>query len=410
MGAKETIQIDGREFSELCPHFRAAPHQRLDDLRRRTGIAWDASQAQYLMLRHDEVRAMLQDRSLLRGRERANPQSAVGKTYEAPPEDIVERRNGAQVLIFKDGEDHQRLRRLIGAAFIARVRTARDMVERIAREAAAALPDGEFDLVNAYAIPIPVRVIATLLGLPEADFARVRAWSDDLALGFNPYRTPEEDQRRWQAIREMLAYFKRRLALAHEQKGEDLISDWAALNEAGEPLSEAEIVDHCIMMLTAGNLSTTDMIANAALALLRDSEARALIRREPERIGAVIEESLRIDPPVTITDRIAPADIEVSGCPVRKGDVMTASLLAANHDPDTFADPHRFDAARPPHPHLAFGAGAHICVGAPLARIEGQAAIRALFARFPDLALVEENVNLRPVPGHLGPEQLIVRG
>jgi cytochrome P450 len=255
--------IDGREFSELCPIYLGQPHARLDSLREREAMAWDASQNQYFLVRHGTVRHILQDRTLVRDRSQAGAGTTVAGTYDAPPEDIVERKNGAQVLIFKDGEDHVRLRSLIGGAFLARVRGARPVVEAIVRDAVAALPTAgaAFDLVAQYAIPIPVRVIATVLGLPQSDHAKVRAWSDDLALGFNPYRTQEEDARRWQAIREMLVYFRGRLDVARATKTPDLISDWVSLNEQGAPLSEAEIVDHCIMVLTAGNLSTIDLIA-----------------------------------------------------------------------------------------------------------------------------------------------------
>ena len=406
------ITIDGREFSELCPAYLDQPHACLDQLREQGAMAWDASQHQYFLVRHGTVRRVLQDRTLLRDRARAGADTAAASTYEAPPEDIVERKNGAQVLIFKDGEDHVRLRTLIGGAFLARVREARPVVEAIVRDAVAALPTSgaAFDLVAQFAIPIPVRVIATLLGLPPSDHAKVRAWSEDLALGFNPYRTQEEDARRWQAIREMLVYFRGRLAVARATKTSDLISDWASLNQQGADLSEAEIVDHCIMMLTAGNLSTTDLIANAALAILRDAGLQAALLHDTGLVGPIIEESLRVDPPVTTTDRIAAGDGEIVDCPFREGDVLTTSLLAANHDPEVFAHPHRFDPMRSARPHLAFGAGAHICLGAPLARLEGQAAIMELFTRFRDLQLLDESVQLRPVPGHRGPSRLMVRG
>jgi hypothetical protein len=404
--------IDGREFSELCPIFLEQPHARLDPLRAQGPLAWDETQKQYFLVRHRAVRTVLQDRSLLRERARAGAGTAVAGTYEAPPEDIVERKNGAQVLIFKDGEDHVRLRTLIGGALLARVREARPVVEAIVRDAVAALPTAgaAFDLVVQYAIPIPVRVIATLLGLPQSDHDKVRAWSEHLALGFNPYRTQEEDGRRWQAIREMLVYFRARLDVARATKTPDLISDWLSLKEQGAALSESEIVDHCIMMLTAGNLSTTDLIANAALAILRDGALREKLLGDNGLVGAIIEEALRVDPPVTTTDRIVARDGKVADCPFRRGDVLTTSLLAANHDPEVFADPHRFDVARSARPHLAFGAGAHICLGAPLARLEGQAAILELFGRFRNLQLLDESVHLRPVPGHRGPSRLVVRG
>ena len=144
--------------------------------------------------------------------------------------------------------------------------------------------------------------------------------------------------------------------------------------------------------------------------VLRDGGLRDALVHNNGLVGAIVEESLRVDPPVTTTDRIVARDAAIEDCPFREGDVLTTSLLAANHDPAVFVDPHRFDAMRAERPHLAFGAGAHICLGAPLARLEGQAAILELFTRFHDLQLLDESVQLRPVPGHRGPHRLMVRG
>lgn len=410
--SEQGTKIDGRNYSEISPTFLAEPHTRLDALRSQTAIAWDEAQKQHMIVRYGAARRVLQDPALLRERAAANAQSAVARTFDAVPDFVPERKHGAAVLIFKDGEDHKRLRKLIGETFLARVKQARPEVKRIVEEVVGALaPAGQsFDLVQDYAIPVPVRVIASLLGLPDCDHAQVRGWSEDLALGFNPFRTEEEDAKRWRAVRAMLDYFVGRLELAKRAPGANLISDWAALQQRGAALSDKEIVDHSIMMLTAGNLSTTDLIANAALRILRDRVARSALAIGAEGVTAIIEETLRLDPPVTTTDRIAPAALDVEGCPIARGDVMTVSLLAANHDPDTYPTPHCFDAQRPARQHLAFGAGAHICLGAPLARLEAQIALQALFDRFPDLDLLDADVRLRAVPGHLGPERLMVRG
>lgn len=405
-------EIDGRDYSEACPAYLAAPHERLDALRSATAIAWDTAQKQHLIVRYGAVKRVLQDPAMLRERSAANPESSVARTFEAAPDFVPERKHGAAVLIFKDGEEHQRLRQLIGEAFLARVKRARPQIENVVGQVVGALapPGQSFDLVQDYAIPVPVRVIASLLGLPERDHGAVRGWSEDIALGFNPFRTEAEDGRRWRAVRAMLDYFSERLAISRHEAGADLISDWAALQRNGAALSDKEIVDHSIMMLTAGNLSTTDLIANAAARILRDPDARLALAKGAEGLTGVIEETLRLDPPVTTTDRITPSVLDIEGCPLQRGEVMTVSLLAANHDPAVYAEPHRFDAARPPRQHLAFGAGAHICLGAPLARMEAQIALQALFDRFPNLTLLDAEVRLRAVPGHLGPERLIVRG
>lgn len=404
------VEIDGSEYSESCPRFAADPHAKLDALRQRAPLAWDRSQQQFISLDYALTRALLQDPTLLRDRKRAKPETAVARTFEAAPDFVPERRQGADVVIFADGEDHARLRRLIAEPFLARARGAREMVGAIVAAQLDQLAGlgSEVDLVADYAIPIPVRVIATILGLPREDHALVRRWSGDLALGFNPYRTPEEDQRRWRAVRAMIDYFTDRMKRAEMAPADDLISDFVCARERGEPLSEKELVDHCIMMLTAGNLSTTDLIANACHTLLCDELLRARLLADRSLAGAIVEESLRVDPPVTTTDRIAPSETMLGGERLSCGDVVTASLLSANHDHAAYSNPHAFDVDRPARQHLAFGAGAHICLGAPLARLEGQLAVAMLFERYPEVTLLQRPL-LRPVPGHLGPEALLCR-
>jgi cytochrome P450 len=195
------------------------------------------------------------------------------------------------------------------------------------------------------------------------------------------------------------------------EPGDDLVSDMARLQAQGEPLTDQEIVTNLSALLVAGNLTTTDLIGNAVRILLRRPEELAKLAADPALISAAVEETLRFEPPVDVTGRIASRDMTVGGCPIRATQAMSLSLRAANRDPAVFEDPHRFDITRKKSPHVAFGGGAHICIGAPLARLEAQVALSRLFARFPRLRLADPEAPLvwRTLPFFRGLERLDVR-
>jgi cytochrome P450 len=184
-------------------------------------------------------------------------------------------------------------------------------------------------------------------------------------------------------------YFTEALASRRVAPRDDLISDMVRLQAEGADLSDDELRINLSALLVGGNLTTTDLIGNAARQLILNPAELAKLRADPQIVNAVVEEALRYEPPVDITGRIASADMEVGGCPVKAGQSMLMSLRAANRDPEAFEDPHRFDVSRKHRSHVAFGGGAHICIGAPLARLEAQVALVRLFERFPNLRLAE---------------------
>ena len=190
---------------------------------------------------------------------------------------------------------------------------------------------------------------------------------------------------------------------------DDLVSDLVAMKDAGADISDDEIRINCLTLLIAGNLTTTDLIGNGVRLLLTHPDQLAKLIADPSLIGAAVEEILRFDPPVDQTGRVASRDLEIGGCPIKAREQLSPSLRAANRDPEVFPDPDVFDITRARSPHVAFGGGAHICLGAPLARIEAQSAFLALFRRFPNLALVDEAPRWRSLPFFRGLERLEVR-
>jgi unspecific monooxygenase len=304
-----------------------------------------------------------------------------------------------------DPPDHTRLRRLVSKAFTPR------LVERLRPRIADLVDDllagasREIDLIAALAYPLPVVVISELLGVPAADRARFKSWSDALARGLDPdfLLPPAELARRDQARTEFAEYFRE---LADRRRGpgparpsggaddtaDDLLSALVTVSEHGDVLSEAELLATCILLLVAGHETTVNLIGNGALALLRHPGQLAWFRAHPEAAPGAIEELLRYDPPVQLTGRTALEDVELAGQRIERGQGVLALIGAANRDPAVFPDPDRLDLARldlarSPERHLAFGLGIHFCLGAPLARLEGQIALTKLFQRDVTLAI-----------------------
>ncbi|MGR6913697.1 cytochrome P450 [[Actinomadura] parvosata] len=299
----------------------------------------------------------------------------------------------AASFLWLDPPDHTRLRALVSRAFTPRmVERLRPRVEAITRSLIRALPE-EADLVSALAYPLPVMVISEMLGVPPEDRERFRAWSEKLARGLDPMLTEGLLSETGQARREFGAYFSDLAARRRKRPGDDLLSELTRVRELTEP----ELLATCVLLLVAGHETTVNLIANGALALLRHE----LLPEAARRPRQVVEEVLRYDPPVQLTSRVALEDVSLGGTPVPEGTLVMAVIGAANRDPAIFPEPGRFDVTRSPERHLAFGLGIHFCLGATLARMEGEIALSALAAAAPGLRLAgpappyKENVVLR---------------
>ena len=317
-------------------------------------------------------------------------------------------RSFARWLLFQDPPDHTRLRRLISQAFTPRA------VERL-REQIRGLVDGlldavkgcsAFDLVADFAAPLPVLVICALLGVPVEDHHRFADWSTALAASLDHLTAPEPDvlQRGDAGAAGLTVYFQDLLADRRAAPGDDLLSGLLRAAEDGACLSEDELLATCVLLLFAGHETTVNLIGNGMLALLRHPDQLRQVRQAPETASAAVEELLRFDSPVQRTARVALTDVELDdGDVIRKGEIVTVLIGAANRDPAAFDNPDRLDLARPnAGRQLSFGAGIHYCVGAPLARLEAQIAITELVQRLPRLCVLDTHPRWRPTFGLRG--------
>ena len=320
-----------------------------------------------------------------------------------------------------DPPDHTRLRRLVSQAFTVReVASLSPRIAAVTDELLSAVAAGGGDgggghtmeLVSRLAYPLPVRIISELLGVPPEDQARFAAWSAKLAHSVQPQfgvaNSAELLAQAEQAGLEFAVYFRELIAVRRARPADDLLTKLIRAEDDGERLTEEELIATCVLLLVAGHETTVGLIANAVLALLRNRDQLAALIANPELAAGAVQETLRFDPPVQLTGRIVRNGLKVGEMNAPDGAVLLLLLAATGRDPAVFADPDTFDISRGGREHLAFAAGAHFCLGAPLARLEARIALQALAARViaPELdeaALVyKPNFNLR------GPERLVL--
>ena len=293
-------------------------------------------------------------------------------------------------LIFMDPPEHTRLRKLLNKGFsAAAVEGLRPQAEAIVDQMLKPLQHGsEVELMSEFANPMPVRIISELLGVPQALHGTFVNASRAIAVfRGNPNRTVEEARAAQDALIELTEFFRRTVAERRRNKGTDLISLLIDIEEEGEVLTEEELYAQCIALLFAGHETTRNLIGNGMYTLLQHPQETAELRERPEMIRSAVEELLRYESPVQFTARVLKEDIEVCGQQIRKGWTVLCMLGAANRDPKQFKEPNQLDLKRLNNQHLAFSAGLHFCIGAQLARLEGQIALLNLVQRFPEMKL-----------------------
>jgi cytochrome P450 len=295
-------------------------------------------------------------------------------------------------LLMVDGARHRRLRGLVAKAFTPRrVEALRPRAEALVDALLDAVASrGAMDVVHDLAEPFPTVMIAELLGVPAADHARFRAWSDGLVDFLDPLSGTNGLETCRRATGELAAYFRALLADRRRTPRDDLLSAMLAAEDDGASLTEDELVALASLLLAAGNETTTSLIGNAVVLLLRHPGERRRLQDDPTLLPSAVEECLRLEPPVQLTDRAVIAEVELAGVPLAPGTIVGALLAGANRDPERFPDPDRFDVGRTDNVHVSFGYGNHFCVGAALARLETQVALGALLRRFPSFTGASE--------------------
>ena len=365
------------------PTFVADPYPVLAALRERAPVQWHEPTSRWLTFSHGAANAVLRERGLGRIWTDRIPLDRF------EPFNLLHRHQ----MMENEPPEHGRLRRLVASAF------SRGHVERlrprVAALASALLDDvdpNEFDLVLDYAEPLPVAVIAELLGVPEADQALLRPWSQAIVAMYESDPGVARTERAIHASRDFAAYVRGLVRARRASRQADLLSDLVAAQDGPARLSEDEVVASAILLLNAGHEASVNGFGNGAVALLAQPSAFASLAGRPQLVAASVEEMLRFDAPLQLFERTATADVVLGDVTVRAGERAVALLGAANRDPAVFARPDELVVDRDPNPHLSFGAGLHFCLGAPLARMELAISWQVLVERMPRLALAADPV------------------
>ena len=380
-------------FAPSDPPFVAWPYDAYDELRRGPRVQYDARTDKWLVSRHADVDALLRDRRLGRSYLHVATHAEMGRPEE-PPEHAPFWRVIRGGMLDVEPPDHTRLRRLVSRAFtprtVERMRmTVQSVTDRLVDDA---LAQGECDLLATVAEPLPVTVIAEMLGVPEADRHLLRPWSADICGMYELDPSPDTARTAVRACVEISGYL---VDLSRERRArpqDDLVTALTQVVDEGDVLTEDELVGTCVLLLNAGHEATVNVTGNGWWALFRNPDQLARLRNDPSLLPTAVEELMRWDTPLQVFERWVLEDLDIGGTAVPRGAELGLLFGSANRDPEVFEDPARLDVARDPNPHVSFGAGVHFCLGAALARLELQTSFGTVLRRLPELELLEEPV------------------
>jgi cytochrome P450 len=384
----------------LDPEVLADPYPLYRQLREQDPVLWDPYLHAWVVTRYEDVVTVLHR---FRAARTPAPErlDELGMGEIGPIAAVM-----IKQMLFLDQPDHGRVRRLASVAFTPRrVARLRDHIRQITQDLIDELPDdGEFDVISRLANPLPAIVTAEMLGVPTSDHEQLKSWSQDFAemLG-NFQHNPGRAAKVLKSVEEMVNYFSAAVTAEATRPTEGLINALVTAEVDGDRLNDEEIVANVIVTMVGGQETTTNLIGNGLLTLLRRPDELQRLRSDPNLMPTAVEELLRYESPSQHTARLAPADAVLGDAKIPEGDAVIAVMGAANRDPDRFPDPDAVDLARPDNRHVAFGWAAHFCFGAPLARIEGALAFETLLSRFSELSLApDEEIQWRPNLGLRG--------
>lgn len=381
------------------PEVVANPYPYYDQLRSQDPVHWNESDNYWYITRYEDLTSLIRDERLSSARFRA--------VTAGLPEEVRQSLSAligalSSWMLMSDPPSHTRMRGLINMAFTPRMielmrsktQTLVDgMLDKVQK-------DGRMDVIADLAKPLPATVISDMLGVPNQDQSQFKQWSDDIAAGLVGSESVGTQADRYamaqKSFLELSDYFR---GIVQELRGhpqDNLLSALVAAEEAGDKLTEEELFANCVLLMFAGHETTTNLIGNGTLALLQNPEQMRMLQEDGELIGSAVEELLRFDSPVQKLGRLATADIEIGGKVIKAGELAMLCFGAANRDPEQFSNPDRLDITRPDNRHVAFAHGIHYCLGASLARQEGQIAINTLLNRMPDIRLETEDLERNP--------------
>jgi cytochrome P450 len=383
----------------LAPDVLYDPYAYFAHLREADPVHWNERWGGWLILRYDDVVQVFRDHETFSSDRMASLMLELSPQEQEHFALLI--KYFSKWLVFTDPPYHTRVRLLINKAFTP---TSVEKLRPRARQIVHELLDqvqrkSHMEFIHDFAFHLPVIVISEYLGVPIEDREQVKEWSDETSrVFFIRANEPDRRERSQRGLEQLLAYFEPLIEERRHHPREDLISGLVQAEERGDLLSHEELLATCTVLLFAGHETTTNLLANGLLAFMRQRDQWDLLRQHPSLVRSAAEELLRFDGPVKATFRWARKDTELGGKVIRAGDRMLLILAAANRDPARYANPDHLDITRSPNPHVAFGQGIHVCLGAPMARLEAQEAFLALPQRFPDLRLNIDAAHLEYQP------------
>jgi pimeloyl-[acyl-carrier protein] synthase len=384
------------------------PYPLFDRLRKEAPVWWSPKSKYWLVSRYAEARAITRDLNYKKGFSSLQKGPVFANLF---PQVRSMKKAAGNWMLQMDPPDHTRIRSLVNKAFTPKIVDEMHVdIESIANGLLDEVQKkGEMDLMQDFAFPLPVMVISDMLGVPRSDRDKFKHWSDDLVGTLNPRREFFKLTRAGAAVDELNKYLTPLVEERRKNPRNDLISLLVQAEEEGNKLTRDEVLSNCILLLVAGHETTVNLIGNSVLSLLRNEDQLDLLKKQPDLMETAVEEFLRFESPVQTVRRVADDNLVLAGQKINKEDTLFILLGSANRDPEEFDNADKLDITRKNNKHVAFSEGIHYCLGASLARKEGQIAVRQLLDRLPNLKLATEKIEFKMPFALRGPKSLPVK-